>query len=264
MGAAIRLRLESRLALSLLGDPVDLPLHHGTSSPFSLILCIPPAHVFHLSSSKGLQRHHPTYEHLRLTIQIRCIFRVIEFTQGYAGTLRTVEWYFYVFDTLPLVLAIAVWIIVWPSKYLGRPAAAAAYAVTGSSSGGLDMGMQMSGRGLNSGASTGSGASGGSGEALTGKEAMRMTEEEVGMTHLGMGHLQQQQRPFQHQNPDKGMAMLDKLASRNRGPPGAVAQGHSIGPWTGRRGGSPASSQAVHRERNLFLPNGRTARFGAG
>ncbi|OCF59801.1 hypothetical protein L486_02474 [Kwoniella mangroviensis CBS 10435] len=47
-------------------------------------------------------------------IMIRCIFRVIEYAQGFEGTLRTTEWVFYVFDALPLFLAIAVWVFVWP------------------------------------------------------------------------------------------------------------------------------------------------------
>lgn len=43
-----------------------------------------------------------------------------EFSQGYDGKLRTVEFWFYVLDTLPLVLGIAVWTFVWPPKILGE------------------------------------------------------------------------------------------------------------------------------------------------
>lgn len=51
--------------------------------------------------------------------QIRCTFRVAEFAQGYSGKLRTVEWYIYALDTLPIFLAIAIWTIIWPPNYLG-------------------------------------------------------------------------------------------------------------------------------------------------
>jgi hypothetical protein len=50
--------------------------------------------------------------------QVRSIFRVIEYAQGYNGTLRTTEVYFYVLDSLPLFLALAVWTIVWPPVFL--------------------------------------------------------------------------------------------------------------------------------------------------
>ncbi|WVW81622.1 hypothetical protein I302_103617 [Kwoniella bestiolae CBS 10118] len=47
-------------------------------------------------------------------IMIRCVFRVIEYAEGFDGNLRNTEWAFYVFDALPLFLAIAVWVFVWP------------------------------------------------------------------------------------------------------------------------------------------------------
>ncbi|KAK1924191.1 RTA1 like protein-domain-containing protein [Papiliotrema laurentii] len=51
-------------------------------------------------------------------IIVRSIFRIIEFAQGYDGNLRTVEWYFYAFDALPVLLAIAVYAVIWPPNYL--------------------------------------------------------------------------------------------------------------------------------------------------
>ncbi|BEI82856.1 hypothetical protein CcaverHIS002_0307240 [Cutaneotrichosporon cavernicola] len=51
-------------------------------------------------------------------IMVRCVFRVIEFSQGYSGYLRTTEWCYYVLDTLPLFLAIVVWAVVWPPSIL--------------------------------------------------------------------------------------------------------------------------------------------------
>ena len=51
-------------------------------------------------------------------LQIRCIYRVIEFSQGYRGYIPTHEVFFYTLDSLPLFLAIIVWVFVWPSLYL--------------------------------------------------------------------------------------------------------------------------------------------------
>lgn len=53
-----------------------------------------------------------------LTLQIRCAFRVAEYSEGYSGKLRTTEWYIYTFDTLSLFVGIAIWAIVWPPRYL--------------------------------------------------------------------------------------------------------------------------------------------------
>nr|XP_018266536.1 uncharacterized protein I303_00511 [Kwoniella dejecticola CBS 10117]OBR88694.1 hypothetical protein I303_00511 [Kwoniella dejecticola CBS 10117] len=53
-----------------------------------------------------------------LGIMIRCIFRVIEYAEGFDGNLRTTEWAFYVLDALPLFLAISVWAFVWPPTIL--------------------------------------------------------------------------------------------------------------------------------------------------
>jgi hypothetical protein len=53
-------------------------------------------------------------------IMIRCIYRLIELAQGNGGYLLTHEIYFYVFDSLPLLIAISVYIPFWPSKYLIR------------------------------------------------------------------------------------------------------------------------------------------------
>lgn len=54
--------------------------------------------------------------------KVRSVFRIAEFAQGYDGTLRTVEWYFWVFDALPLLLAIAVYCFVWPPCFLRQDA----------------------------------------------------------------------------------------------------------------------------------------------
>jgi len=89
-----QIRLERRLANSLLRPSMVSNRYHRMSRPHKPL--------------------NPTDD------QIRCIFRVAEFSQGYDGPLRTVEFWFYVLDTLPLVLGIAVWTVVWPPKILGE------------------------------------------------------------------------------------------------------------------------------------------------
>ncbi|KAF9788001.1 RTA1 like protein-domain-containing protein [Thelephora terrestris] len=51
-------------------------------------------------------------------IFIRCIYRVVEFAQGNGGYLLTHEIFLYLMDTLPLILAITVYVPFWPAKYL--------------------------------------------------------------------------------------------------------------------------------------------------
>ncbi|RSH89118.1 hypothetical protein EHS25_002784 [Saitozyma podzolica] len=55
-------------------------------------------------------------------IFVRSIYRIIEYAQGYNGTLRTTEVYFYVLDSLPLFLAMAVWTVIWPPSFISGPA----------------------------------------------------------------------------------------------------------------------------------------------
>ena len=53
--------------------------------------------------------------------QIRCIYRVAEGSQGYFGPLATTEWIFYTFDTIPLFVAVAVFVPFWPGRFLPAP-----------------------------------------------------------------------------------------------------------------------------------------------
>ncbi|KAK3830844.1 MAG: RTA1 like protein-domain-containing protein [Linnemannia elongata] len=55
-----------------------------------------------------------------LFIIIRSIYRVVEFTQGYQGELISKEIYLFVLDAVPLVLAIGVWAVNWPTVLLDR------------------------------------------------------------------------------------------------------------------------------------------------
>ncbi|KDQ62160.1 hypothetical protein JAAARDRAFT_170345 [Jaapia argillacea MUCL 33604] len=51
-------------------------------------------------------------------ILIRCIYRVIELAQGRGGYLLTHEIYFYMLDTVPLIIAISVYVLWWPGNYI--------------------------------------------------------------------------------------------------------------------------------------------------
>ncbi|KAG2153636.1 RTA1 like protein-domain-containing protein [Suillus bovinus] len=61
---------------------------------------------------------------------IRCIYRVAELGQGNGGYLVTHEIYFYLLDSLPLLIGICTYIIYWPTKYL-EASAKSVYNMTG-------------------------------------------------------------------------------------------------------------------------------------
>ena len=50
--------------------------------------------------------------------QVRCVYRVIELSQGYHGHLATTEVYFYALDSLPLFVAVAVYTPFWPGRMM--------------------------------------------------------------------------------------------------------------------------------------------------
>ncbi|CAE6497662.1 unnamed protein product [Rhizoctonia solani] len=68
-------------------------------------------------------------------ILIRSVFRTIENAQGFTGYLATHEVYFYVLDTLPLFIAILMFVVTWPPLYLTR------YGRAASSDTAVEMGM---------------------------------------------------------------------------------------------------------------------------
>ncbi|EMD37789.1 hypothetical protein CERSUDRAFT_114448 [Gelatoporia subvermispora B] len=49
---------------------------------------------------------------------VRCMYRVIELSQGFTGHLTTTESYFYALDTLPLCIAIAMYVPFWPGRFI--------------------------------------------------------------------------------------------------------------------------------------------------
>lgn len=54
-----------------------------------------------------------------LTIIVRSIYRVIEFSLGWTGYLMRHEPYFYVFDTSLMIICLLIWIIGHPGMTLG-------------------------------------------------------------------------------------------------------------------------------------------------
>jgi hypothetical protein len=48
------------------------------------------------------------------------VYRVIELAQGWRGHLITTEWYFYVFDSTPMIICMLVWVIGHPGFNLER------------------------------------------------------------------------------------------------------------------------------------------------
>jgi len=51
-------------------------------------------------------------------ILIRSVYRTIEIAQGFHGHLATVEGFFYGLDTLPLFLAISIFVPFWPGRFI--------------------------------------------------------------------------------------------------------------------------------------------------
>lgn len=61
-------------------------------------------------------------------LQIRSVYRTIEGLQGYDGALATNEHTFYLFDSLPLLIAIGVYALFWPGSYIDSDRLAAGSA----------------------------------------------------------------------------------------------------------------------------------------
>lgn len=51
-------------------------------------------------------------------IVVRCVFRTIELAEGYHGKIYNNEIFFLTLDALPLVLAIAHYLIYWPNDFV--------------------------------------------------------------------------------------------------------------------------------------------------
>ncbi|KAF1812327.1 RTA1-domain-containing protein [Eremomyces bilateralis CBS 781.70] len=53
-------------------------------------------------------------------ILVRSVYRVIEFAQGIHGYAFTHEWIFWVFEAIPMLIAISIFCLYHPSRFLGR------------------------------------------------------------------------------------------------------------------------------------------------
>jgi hypothetical protein len=58
-------------------------------------------------------------------LQVRCIYRIAEFAEGAEGYAFLHEWMFWIFESLPMLIAIGVFCVWHPSAYLGRDGAKA-------------------------------------------------------------------------------------------------------------------------------------------
>lgn len=52
------------------------------------------------------------------SIKIRCTFRVVEEAYGFKGFIARSEAAFYIFDCLPLFIAVAVYVPFWPGRFI--------------------------------------------------------------------------------------------------------------------------------------------------
>jgi hypothetical protein len=52
------------------------------------------------------------------SFQIRSVYRCIEISQGFRGRLGTSEGFFYGLDTLPLFIAIGIYVLFWPGRFI--------------------------------------------------------------------------------------------------------------------------------------------------
>lgn len=53
-------------------------------------------------------------------IQIRSVYRTTEQSEGFLGRLATTQAFFYGLDTLPLFIAIVIYVPFWPGRFI-RP-----------------------------------------------------------------------------------------------------------------------------------------------
>ncbi|KAA1466423.1 RTA1-domain-containing protein [Dentipellis sp. KUC8613] len=56
-----------------------------------------------------------------LGIIVRSVYRTVEMSEGFSGPLSTTEGYFYGLDTLPLFIAVVVYVPFWPGRFIPAP-----------------------------------------------------------------------------------------------------------------------------------------------
>ncbi|KAF5724755.1 RTM1 [Fusarium mundagurra] len=93
---------------------------------FSLFLCV--FRRFHIlalrmaveDAPRGWQKVVLAVYISSILIMVRCIFRVVEFAGGRDTYAFSHEWLFWVFESLPMAVAIGIFCFYHPSRYLGR------------------------------------------------------------------------------------------------------------------------------------------------
>ncbi|KIE03658.1 RTM1-like protein, partial [Metarhizium majus ARSEF 297] len=96
---------------------------------FGLFLCV--FRRFHVLANRMARPEAPTgWQQVVLSvyissvlIMVRCIYRVCEFAEGMNGYAFRTEWLFWVFETLPMIGAIGIFVIYHPSRFLGQDGA---------------------------------------------------------------------------------------------------------------------------------------------
>jgi len=76
------------------------------------------AHFLSAASGFWYISNHSTLTYADRHWQIRSVYRTIELSQGFEGRLSTIEAFFYGLDTLPLFLAIVIYIPFWPGRFM--------------------------------------------------------------------------------------------------------------------------------------------------
>ncbi|KAK9440801.1 7-aminocholesterol resistance protein RTA1 [Metarhizium brunneum] len=97
---------------------------------FGLFLCV--FRRFHVLANRMARPEAPTgWQQVVLSvyissvlIMVRCIYRVCEFAEGMNGYAFRTEWLFWVFETLPMIGAIGIFVIYHPGRFLGQDGAA--------------------------------------------------------------------------------------------------------------------------------------------
>ncbi|KAI0180842.1 RTA1-domain-containing protein [Hypoxylon sp. FL1284] len=74
---------------------------------------------------RSTQKINPNWKRLLYAVNISCalilirsVFRVVEFAEGSDGAVVQQEWFMYVFDTLPILLVVCSFCLIFPSSYV--------------------------------------------------------------------------------------------------------------------------------------------------
>ncbi|KAF9268030.1 RTA1-like protein [Marasmius fiardii PR-910] len=101
---------------------VGLALQLGSFVLFSVIYLVflyrVRLHEFEIWQMDGSQKWHNDWRALAAALLVRSVYRTVELSEGFGGHLSTTESYFYLLDTLPLFIAIVVYLPFWPGRFI--------------------------------------------------------------------------------------------------------------------------------------------------